>query len=346
MSSIASCAISLPGHQYNIESIRKAGIGWLQSDGERLDLLLRLIGSSNVETRGFVLPLERIVELGGLSDRAELFERLAPELALPSIEQALAEARLDPSEIDAFIFTSCSVPSIPCIDALLLERAGLSRHIRRVPIFQHGCAGGVVGLELAHEFAAAGRNVLLTSTEICSLLFHHSDARGGQLVGAALFSDGAASVVVKPKDGKAEILATSSCLLPETRHLMGYELQDDGLHLLLDRQLPSALSNHIPRLVDQFLMQQGLARNDVNWWLFHPGGPKILGGLQRSLELEENCCRFAGEILSEHGNMSSATILFVMKRFFDQSGAQPGDLALICGVGPGLTIELVLLRVS
>ena len=346
MSSIAACAVSLPKYQYDLEAIRAAGTGWLHSDRDRLDLLLRLIGSSNVFNRGFSIPLDEVVKLGGLRQRAEHFEKLAPELALPSIEKALTEAGLDASEIDAFIFTSCSVPSIPSVDAVLVERAGMSRHIRRLPVFQHGYAGGMVGLELAHEYAATGRKVLQTSVELCSLLFHNTDVRGGQLVGAALFSDGAASVVVKPEGGKVEILATSSCLLPETRDLMGYELLDDGLHLLLDRQLPSALSKHIPMLVDKFLGENNLGRRDIPWWLFHPGGPKILAGLQRSLELEDESCRFAADVLAEHGNMSSATIMFVLNRFLNQGKAKPGDLALLCGVGPGLTVELVLCRMN
>ncbi len=346
MSFLSSCSISIPKYQYGLEELRASGKVWLRGDTDRELLFDRLLSSSNVLQRGFSIPMEKILELGGLRERSQLFEQLAPELALPAIENALIAAEKDPSEIDCLIFTSCSVPAIPSVDAALVRRVGFSPHIRRLPIFQHGCAGGIVGLELAHELATNGRNVLLVSVELCSLLFHYGDVRTGQLVGGALFSDGAAAVVITPDVGAIEILASSSCLLPDSRHLMGYELQDDGLHLLLDRELPRALADHIPKLTRAFLEREKLTLDDIPWWLFHPGGPKVLSSLQRGLNLSDASCRFASEVLSTHGNMSSATILFVLNRFLTEGVAKPGELVVLCGVGPGLTVELVLCRVN
>lgn len=345
MSFLSSCATSVPKYQYGLEQLRASGKTWLRGNADRELLFQRLLSSSNVARRGFSIPIEKILTLSGLQERSQLFEELAPSLALPAIEGALIAAGKDSSEIDCFIFTSCSVPAIPSIDAVLVDRARLSRHVRRLPIFQHGCAGGMVGLELAHEFASNNRSVLLVSVELCSLLFHYRDVRVGQLVGGALFSDGAAAVVVSPDAGPIEILASSSCLLPDSRHLMGYELQDDGLHLLLDRDLPSALTDHIPKLTKAFLEQEGQTMDGVSWWLFHPGGPKILSSLQHALHLSDASCRFAGEVLSSHGNMSSATIFFVLNQFLTEHAAKPGELVMLCGVGPGLTVELILCRV-
>ncbi len=346
MSFLSSCSISMPQHQYGLDQLRASGKIWLRGNADCEVLFQRLLSSSNVQQRGFSIPLEKILTLSGLRERSQLFEELAPSLALPAIAGALKAAGKDPSTIDYFIFTSCSVPAIPSIDAVLVELAGFSPLVRRLPIFQHGCAGGMVGLELAHEFASNNRSVLLVSVELCSLLFHYEDVRTGQLVGGALFSDGAAAVVVTPDAGPIEILASSSCLLPDSRHLMGYELQDDGLHLLLDRDLPSALTDHIPKLTKTFLEKEGLTMDDVSWWLFHPGGPKILSSLQQALHLSDASCRFAGEVLSTHGNMSSATIFFVLNRFLSEHPAKSRELMVLCGVGPGLTVELILCRVN
>ena len=349
MSYIESCAVNVPQYHYSLDELQSAGRTWLAGQSDRFELFSRLMASSNIGRRGFVAPLDKILQLGGLHERSLMFEELAPALALPSIERALQQAGKDPGQIDRFIFTSCSVPAIPSVDGILVRQAGLSTHVRRLPIFQHGCAGGIVGLELAADFAALGQTVLLTSVELCSLVFQSADARTGQLVGGALFSDGAASVVVSPastSESKFEILASSSCLIPGTRHLMGYELLDDGLHLLLDRELPFSLAQHFPGLVATFLKTKGLEASDVAWWLFHPGGPKVLTGLQRALNLADEQCRFAGEVLSAHGNMSSATILFVLNQFLTQKAGRPRDLALLCGVGPGLTVELILCRIS
>jgi len=262
------------------------------------------------------------------------------------ITTSLSENNLPPESVDAIVFTSCSVPLIPSIDAAAAARVGLRPDISRVPIYQHGCAGGVVGLNLGNKFAQLGMTTLVCSVELCSLVFHPKCTDGPNLVGASIFADGAACAVIKPESNAIKIINSHSELLPDSRHLMGYDLSDQGFHLRLDRQLPKELLDHVPAIADKFLKQNGISFDQVKHWLFHPGGIKILNLLESRLEIPPAQAIWARDVLSKNGNMSSATIFFVIDEFIRSHQAKPGDNALIVGIGPGLTVELVLLQIA
>ena len=244
------------------------------------------------------------------------------------------------------------MPIVPALDTHLINSLGLRNDIVRVPIYQYGCVGGAAGLSLASSLATTGKRVLVLSVELCSLGFQSGDHRGSSLVGSAIFADGAACAVIAPptaQDGKATIgdlkfLGSQSFVVPNSTHLMGYDILDGGTHLRLDRELPSALAAQAPSRVKQFLALHGLTADDVAWWLFHPGGVKVLQSLEETFALRAEQSRFSWNVLSQHGNMSSASILFVIADFISSGAARPGDKALVFGVGPGLTIELILLE--
>ncbi len=132
--------------------------------------------------------------------------------------------------------------------------------------------------------------------------------------------------------------------MPDTRHLMGYDIFDDGFHLRLDRALPSALIAEAPAILDGFLARYGLQAGDVDYWLFHPGGIKILNFLRKTFDIELEQCHWSYDVLREHGNLSSATILYVLDQFLQDKQDREGKNTLVLGIGPGLTIEMILLR--
>ena len=298
-----------------------------------------------VEKRSFVIPPTQVLELGGLEQRAKIFEELGGALLLTSAREVLECSGIDPSEITHLIFTSCSVPIIPTLDSKLVEDLGLSRSVTRLPVFQYGCAGGVFSLGLANQFAAAGGTVLVLSTELCSLVFQGDDTSTAQLVGTSLFADGACSVLVTPNDVPAalKIEDWQSALIPNSRAVMGYDLKDTGLHLRLDQSLPDTLTASFKELSTGFLARHGLDIADIEHWLFHPGSVRIVDMLSDSIGLRPEQSRWAADVLKDHGNMSSATILFVLERFLRTGGFRKGDRAVIAGVGPGLTVELILI---
>jgi len=346
MSSIIAIDTSLPEYHYTNEDLEKAGAIWLESDDDARNSFLRFLRSSQTIGRNYCMPIEEVLSLSGLKQRSAIFEEVAPNLGVKAIERTISSTDLKPSDVGALIFTSCSLPAIPSIDSLLLERVGFSRDITRVPVFQHGCAGGVVGLSLAAKLSKVSKAVCLTSLELCSLVFQGDDHTKGNLVGSAIFGDGCASALITEDSYGLEFIDTLSYLLPDTRNMMGYKIQDDGFHLLLDKDLPRRLISVLPDIVKTFLEKNGLKREDIPWWLFHPGGIRILDFLDTAFELEPHQSHWARDVLRETGNLSSASVLFVISRFLNEKLVKHGDNVLMLGIGPGLTIELILFRYS
>ena len=342
MASIQAVGTALPQHIYSSADVKGIGEVWLQDEPRSRELFDRFLQSSHTGSRHFVLSPDEILSLGGLSDRAALFEEHGPQLGVNSLQRALTLTGIPAEEINTLVFTSCSCPVIPSIDALIVEHSELSRNVMRVPVYQQGCAGGVVGLQVANALVQARGPVALTSVELCSLVFQRGNSRAAQLVGAAIFADGAATIIVSPEDRGLVILSAQSYLMPDSRHLMGYDLLDDGFHLRLDKDLPRALVQAAPEQVRAFLAKSNLATEEIDYWLFHPGGTKILDFLEQSFNLTQEKCHWARDVLSSVGNLSSATVLYVLESFFNSKVAKDGDRILMMGVGPGLTLELVL----
>jgi len=340
MTFIDSVVTELPKYKYSTDEIIRAASTWLESAPEQRSLFERLSHSTQIENRSFALPVEDILALNGPGSRAAVFSEVGTSLLTDVISKGLSSSSLQTSDIGALLFTSCTVPAIPSIDVKAIDALSLPPDLVRLPIFQHGCAGGAVGLSLASRISLSGKATLLTSVELCSLIYQGGDLTGGNIVGSAIFGDGAACAVLRPDSGRLKIRATHSHLIPNTYHLMGYDIFDDGTHLRLDREVPQCLAEVAPPLIASFLTGLGYGPSDVAWWIFHPGGAKILHALESSLKLAPAQCRWGWDALKEHGNMSSASVLFALSQFLDERPYKLGDLVCMVGVGPGLTIQL------
>lgn len=341
---VKSVGTALPEFKYTTEAVIDATNGWLSSQPDKRASFERFVRAAKTAERSFVMPVEEILRLNGLKGRAEFFERAGPKLGVAATNLALNRAQIKPSQVGSLLFTSCTVPSIPSIDALILEEVGFNRTVNRIPIYQHGCAAGVVGLGAAFRMAQLGKPVVLNAVELCSLVFHSDDPNPAELVGSAIFADGAAAATVAQADSGLMIVDHQSYLLPNSRHLMGYDLRDSGFHLRLDKELPKSLLEMAPACVEQFLASHSLTTSDVAHWLFHPGGVRILDLLEAAFELRPEQAQWSRQVLSSVGNISSATVLFVLERFMQREVIDNGDYALMLGIGPGLTIELVLFK--
>lgn len=337
-------ATALPKYRVTREAIGQCAGAWLCDAAEERALFARFLTSSRVEERRFILPLEEIVRLPGQSERAKIFAEAGLELGLSAVRTVLEAAAVRAEDVDVLIFSSCTAPLIPSIDASIVNILGLSRHVTRVPMYQHGCAGGAVGLALAHRFAAHGATVLVLSVELCSLGFQAADLSAGNLVGSALFADGAACALVTPSGKGLEIVDELGTLAPQSEDLMGYDIHDDGAHLRLSRELPARLLECAAEHIPPFLARHGSDPADVNWWLVHPGGVRILELLETTFGFTPEQGRWSWEVLNSFGNMSSASVFFVLQRFMAEHCYGTGDLSLLVGVGPGLTMQQVLLR--
>jgi alkylresorcinol/alkylpyrone synthase len=340
MSFVYSVVTALPPYRYATSEITERAGSWLQNSPQERALFERLASSTKIEHRNFALPIDDLLALSGSAVRSEIFKEMGGSLLREVLSQALDAADLSPRDVGALISTSCSVPTIPAIDASVVERLGMRETILRLPVFQFGCAGGAIGISLGRHLTGTAGVTLLASVELCSLVYQGADLQAGNIVGSAIFGDGAACVVISPDSGPLRIVDSQSHLIPHTSELMGYDIFDDGTHLRLDREIPQALLAAAPPAIQSFLGAKGLSSRDVRWWLFHPGGAKILSSLQETLSVSREQTRWSWESLRDHGNMSSASILFALKSFLDDQAYAGGDKMVMLGVGPGLTLQL------
>ena len=344
MARIVAVETAVPKFRYQQSEIIDAVNSWLSKRPEEQALVNRFIRSSKNAGRNFALTSEHIINLGGLEERSNLFETFGPALGQQVVNAAIEKSGLDKNNFKNLVFTSCSCPSIPSIDALIIEGSSLPRTIKRLPIYQQGCAGGVVGLTTAAQFADLNRQAILTSVELCSLVFQKDSPSVAQFVGASIFADGAAAVVLDDRSDGLQIIDSQSYLIPNTRELMGYDIFDDGFHLRLKKELPGVLAGQAPDLTAQFLARHGLTTEDIKYWLFHPGGIKILDTLEQNFNLKHEQCHWSRDLLETTGNLSSASVLFVLKHFMDERIVVPGEKVIMLGVGPGLTLEVILMQ--
>lgn len=341
MASVVSAVTGTPLSAYHNEEILRYGGQWLEENKSLSVLFERFLGSSHTKQRYFCIHPAKLLELESLSERAALFSEYGFPLANEVLQKSLAASGFTGADIGSYIFTSCTIPLIPSLDALLVESSGMRRDVKRLPIYQHGCCAGIVGLGTACNMARFGQPVALTSLELCSLVFQPGDMTMGHLVGSAIFGDGTASVVISPEEKGFTYVDSMSWLVPGTRHLMGYDLLNDGPHLRLDKDLPYELEKVAPGVVADFLERIGWKASEVGHWLIHPGGSKILNMLEQGMNLSREQTHYAWDVLEQCGNMSSATILFVLAQHLEKSDLKPGDKTLVLGIGPGITIELV-----
>ena len=348
MKSIQAIGVTLPEHKYSSAQIMQVGSTWLGNTHEA-ELFGRFVQASRIENRYFALPLDSIVKMKSQTERAAAFLECGTVLGERAITSALSIADIAVQDVDVLFFTSCSVPIIPTLDIALMQRMGFSPRTRRIPIFQYGCLGGAASLALAPRMLNPGQHALVVSVELCSLAYQSGDRSGGNLVGSALFGDGAAAAVVghavnHNERGRLRFLEAQSFVIPNSSYLMGYDLHDDGSHLRLDRELPSVLAEYAPAVIKDFLGGSGLSVGDIAHWLLHPGGVKVLEGFERSLGVSQEQLRWSWDCLKRHGNLSSASILFVLEAFLRDAQFTSGDKCLLFGVGPGLALELIVLQ--
>ena len=310
-----------------------------------LEALLPAYANAGIRQRHIAVPMEWLAEPHGWPERSRLYRRHAVALLKQAALRALAEAELAPEQVDALVVVSSTGVATPSLDALLLEELPFRRDVIRLPIFGLGCAGGVLGLARAADLARAhpGRRVLLLVVELCSLTFRHGDPTKSNVIAAALFGDGAAALILRAdpdETGGPAVAASSEWTFPRSLSVMGWRMESDGFGVLFSRSIPQLVEREIPARAQGFLAGQNLRLADIDAFALHPGGTKVLEAYGRGLGLDDVALAPARAVLADYGNMSSATVLFVLRRLLDRGFRRCLALAL----GPGFTCAQVLLR--
>jgi alkylresorcinol/alkylpyrone synthase len=318
-------------------------------NAERLEELHRAV---QVKGRHLALPLAEYPTLDTFKKSNDAWIRVAEELGAEAVLRALEAAGLRPADVDQLVFVTVTGLATPSIDARLVNRLGLRRDLKRVPIFGLGCVAGASGLARLSDLLAGspeGVGVLL-SVELCSLTLQREDLSVANAVASGIFGDGAAAVVLvggaRVVNGGPvpRVVATRAAFYPDTEWVMGWDFRDTGFQVVLSAEVPRITRENIGRDVDGFLASQGLRREDVRHWIAHTGGPRVLEAFQSALGLPDGALRRSWTSLEEVGNLSSASVLFVLGDLLESGEPRPGDLGLVVAMGPGFCAEMVLLR--
>lgn len=313
---------------------------------EDLERLLPVYANAGIETRYSCVPLEWYEEDHGWTEKNALYVRHALELSERAARTCLERAAIELEAIDVVVVASTSGIATPSLDAWLAERLPLRRDVTRLPIFGLGCAGGVLGLARAAALAKAapGTNVLFVVVELCGLTFRRSDQSKSNVIASALFGDGAAAAVVSCAGEGPNLAAWGEHTWPDSLDVMGWRVEDDGFGVLFSRDIPTIVRDDFRPALDGFLARHGLALSDIDRFLCHPGGAKVIDALEDALGLQRGGLALARAVLKEYGNMSAATVLFVLEKAL-ADGAMRGR-SLLSAVGPGFSAGFMILEAA
>jgi alkylresorcinol/alkylpyrone synthase len=337
--------VEFPSHRHSQDEV----IGALTASAG--PEFVRFAQSSGVEYRNLALPLERYAELSGFTEANDDYLEVALELGERAMRSAIESAGVHPRDIDVVFSTTVTGVAVPTLEARLAARLGLRPDVKRVPLFGLGCVAGAAGVARMNDYLRAypGHVAILLAVELCSLTIQRNDLSVANLVATSLFGDGAAAVVALGAD-RAEsgqrgprVIGSQSRLYPDSEEVMGWHIGTEGFQIVLSVDVPTVVEKYLGEDVRLFLADYGLTTKDIDTWVCHPGGPKVIEAVESVLELPDTALQRTRESLRDNGNLSSVSILDVLRANLAEP-PEPGAMGMMIAMGPGFCSELVLLH--
>jgi alkylresorcinol/alkylpyrone synthase len=370
MTQILSVRGVLPEHRYAQADVTAAFADALTATGSEREVLERIHANAGVSHRHLALPLERYAGLDDFGTANDAFIDTGVDLGARAVVDALKGAGLTPYDVDLVISTTVTGLAVPSLEARIGARIGLRPDVMRVPLFGLGCVAGAAGIARLHDYLVGHPDdvAVLLSVVLCSLTLQRDDDSRANLVASGLFGDGAAAVVAVGRDraqrwvdetadadehsggldggpsGGPSVLATRSRMYADTERAMGWDVGSSGLRIVLGVEVPDLVRSFVGEDVDGFLADHGLARDDIEWWVCHPGGPKVLQAMEQTLGLDGDALALTWRSLDRIGNLSSASVLHVLEDTLRLRPPRPGSYGMAMAMGPGFCLEMVLLR--
>jgi alkylresorcinol/alkylpyrone synthase len=336
-------AYRYPQAEFTLKTAELCGLG-----PDQRAFLERLHGNAGVDTRHAVLPLPDYSGLGGIESANDRYIEEAADLGEEALRGALVMAGLTAHDLDLLIVTSVTGVAVPSLDARLIPRLGLRPDVKRLPIFGLGCVAGAAALGRLHDYLLGwpDHRAALLAVELCTLHWRTTQVTTAHLVASGLFGDGAAALVAAGgrAGGGVRVIASRSEVYPDSGELLGWQLGSDSFRILLTAELADVVERRLGGSVTSFLAEHGLTVEEISTWVCHPGGPKVIDAIQRSLKLPDSAVEMSRRSLAEVGNLSSASVLHILEQTIGTRPPPPGSVGLMIGLGPGVSAELVLLK--
>ena len=347
---ITSIATQLPPYSRTTDEIIPFLKVWLTGQEERFQRkVIKLFENAGVEKRYSIMDAEEVFNKTSFEDKNDIYKRETIKLAEGALTKALKNAQLKATDIDYIITVSCTGIMIPSVDAYLINKLGMNQDIVRLPVTEMGCVAGVSGMIYAKNFLKANPNkrAAVIAVESPTSTFQIDDYSMVNIVSAAIFGDGCACTILSSHENEEgpEIIDEAMYHFYNAEHMMGFELRNTGLQMVLDKEVPEKIAEHFPKIVNPFLERNRLSIEDIDHLIFHPGGKKIVQTVEELFGSMGKNIDNTKAVLKEYGNMSSATVIYVLERFMQQEAApQKGDYGLMLSFGPGFTAQRILLK--
>jgi predicted naringenin-chalcone synthase len=339
---------ALPGYSRTTEEIIPYMNAWLRGEDSRyIRKAEKIFLGAGVDRRFGIMDLSEVFTQAGFESKNRLYAQAAIDLGRKALHSALQAAQWEPGSLDYIITVSCTGIMIPSLDAYLVNSMGLRQDIIRLPVTEMGCAAGVSGLIYARGFLRSrpGSRAAVVAVESPTATFQHADHSMANIISAAIFGDGASCVLLSSEPGAVGVrmLADGMYHFPEATHLMGFDLTDTGLKMVLSPDVPETIGAHFGPMLEPFLAAQGYQLKDLSHLVFHPGGRKIIQTVEDAFAGGKANLGKTSQVLREYGNMSSATVLYVLEDFMADPELKPG-LGLVLSFGPGFTAQRILVE--
>jgi alkylresorcinol/alkylpyrone synthase len=353
MSVIVSVKTGFPEHYYPQSTLLSAAQEeWTRKRDSLSKVLEQFYTNVQVNGRYLSWPLERYKQPSTFEERNNAYIETALELGEQTICALLDQVQMSPQEIDQLTVISTTGIAVPSLDGRLMNRIPFGRGMKRLPLFGLGCVGGAAGIARTADYLQGHPEeaVILFAVELCSLTIQREDLSMANLVASGLFGDGAAAVLMAGEEhplarsGLPRVIDSQSQFFPETEHIMGWDVTNSGFKVLLSADIASLAQSQVRPGMEAFLEQHNLTIDEIDHWLVHPGGPRVIQALGDGLDLGDGALSLSWETLAEVGNVSSASVLVILDKFMNRFQPEPGERGVLMAMGPAFCAELVLLQ--
>ncbi len=343
---VLSVATALPPYRIGQDEVKEFARGMFSEGHGDFERLLKVFDNTSIDSRHFCVPPTWFERAHSFTEKNALYVEHALDLSEKAARRALDRAGAEPEDVGGIYFVSTTGLSTPSLDSKLVFRLGLSEHTRRLPIWGLGCAAGVAGLARTADHARLypGELSLLVGVELCGLTFQRGDLSKANLIATSLFADGAAAVLIGPGAEGPGLIGSHSTIWPETEDVMGWDLVETGFKVRISRSIPTLVRQRMSENLLRAYASAGISPEDIEHYLFHPGGTRVLEALEEVLGFEPGGLVLPREVLREFGNMSSVTVMFVLERFLHNREFATGEHGVLSALGPGFSAEHVFFR--